>query len=121
MIIAHRKFSGESDKQRMSALVRQFPAGNLHIHDLPYRLSSWALDDPEYICLWVGDGQQIMAWAVLQTPFWAIDYACHPHPPENLHRRILTWADGRARGVLDPKRASHVVCECLCGSDRPYP
>jgi len=84
----------------MSALVRQFPADNLHVDDLPYRLSSWAFDNPENIGLWVGDGQQLMAWAVLQTPFWAIDYACHPDAPENLHGRILAWADGRARRVL---------------------
>jgi mycothiol synthase len=96
-----REFSGEADLQAMAALARAFPADNPHIVDLPYRLSSWALDYPDNIGLWVNAEGQLLAWAILQTPFWAIDYAYHPHADPDLHRQLLAWADGRARQILD--------------------
>ena len=96
----HSEFS-EADKRAMAALVYDFPAGNVHVMDLPYRLSSWALDDPDNIGLWVNAEGRLLAWAVMQTPFWTIDYAYHPDARTNLHRQILAWADHRARQVLD--------------------
>ena len=101
MSIAQREFSGEADIQAMMALARLAPRENLHIIDLPYRLSSWALDHPGNVGMWVNADDQLLAWAVLQTPFWTIDYVCHPDAGEELHRRILAWADARALAVLD--------------------
>ena len=97
MTIRWRSFSAEQDKYRMSALARQYPENNLHGIDLPYRLSSWAFDDPENISLWFDENQQLVAWAALQTPFWTVDYVCHPDVELYLHREILAWADERAR------------------------
>ncbi len=85
----------------MSTLARRFPANNLHVVDLPYRLSSWAFDDPDNVHLWFDKDQQLIAWVVLQSPFWAIDYACHPEAESYLHQEILSWADQRARNVSD--------------------
>jgi mycothiol synthase len=99
--IEQRAFSGEPDKQAMLALARAFPGDNLHILDLPYRLSSWALDDPDNVGLWVDAQGRLLAWAVLQTPFWTVDCACQPHASQDLHRHVLAWADARARAVLD--------------------
>lgn len=96
-----RDFSGETDIPAMIALARLAPSDNLHITDLPYRLSSWALDRPDNVGLWADAEGQLLAWAVMHTPFWAIDYACHPRAEGNLHRQILSWADCRARGLLD--------------------
>jgi mycothiol synthase len=93
--------SGETDKQAMIALAHVFPTDNLHVADLPYRLSSWAVDYPDNIGLWVNAEGQLLAWAVMQTPFWTIDYVYHPDAGTNLHQRILAWADHRARQVLD--------------------
>jgi ribosomal protein S18 acetylase RimI-like enzyme len=59
------------------------------------------LDDPENIGLWFDENQQLVAWAVLQTPFWTIDYACHPEAERNLHQEILAWADKRARVIIN--------------------
>jgi len=81
----------------MSALARQCPEHNLHVIDLPYRLSSWAFDDLKNIRLWFDENQQLVAWAVLQTPFWTIDCVCHPEVERNLFKEILAWADQRAR------------------------
>jgi mycothiol synthase len=99
MTITQRPFSIEQDKHLMSALARQFPSNNLHVIDLPYRLSSWALDNPDNVGLWFDENQQLVAWAVLQTPFWTIDYACHPDAESNLHQEILHWADQHAQAL----------------------
>jgi len=98
--IRRRAFGGETDVQAMMALSRAFSADNLHVVDLPYRLSSWALDDPGNIVLWVDAGGQLVAWAVMQTPFWTVDYACHPTGGSDLNRQVLDWADQRARQAL---------------------
>ena len=96
MKINQREFSNETDKRAMAALVRDFPANNLHVVDLPYRLSSWAFDFPENIGLWVNADGQLLAWAVMQTPFGTIDYAYHPNAGKSLHQLILAWANERA-------------------------
>ncbi len=99
MQITQRLYQGDHDKALMADLVRAQPQANLHGVDLPYRLSSWAFDDPDNVCLWENEWGEVLAWAVLQTPFWTIDYAYHPTAPTTLHRQILTWADLRAQRV----------------------
>jgi ribosomal protein S18 acetylase RimI-like enzyme len=94
-----RAFTGEPDLQAMAALTNAFPSTNLHVTDLPYRFSSWALDDPDNIALWVDDGGALLGWAILQTPFWTIDSACHPQAAPTLYPQILAWADARARQI----------------------
>jgi ribosomal protein S18 acetylase RimI-like enzyme len=84
----------------MSALACRFPAGSLSVFDLPYRLSSWALDDPDNACLWFDEDRQLVAWAVLQSPFRAVDYAFHPAVEASLYPEFLAWADRRARAAL---------------------
>lgn len=95
-----REFTGKADIQAMIALARAFPADNLHAIDLPMRLSSWALDDPGNVGLWIDAAGELRAWAVMQTPFWTIDVVCHPDAGRSLYRQILAWADHRARRVL---------------------
>jgi mycothiol synthase len=99
--ITQRSYSSDQDKALIAALARRFSADNLHVIDLPYRLSSWALDDPENVRLWFDENQQLLAWAVLQTPWWSIDYGCHPEVESTLHPEILSWADQRTRIILD--------------------
>lgn len=101
MSITQRSFMTDQDKHLMYALAYQFPENNLHVIDLPYRLSSWALDNPDNIGLWFDEKQQLIAWAAMQTPFWTIDYVCHPDAEPNLHQEILHWADQRARALLN--------------------
>jgi len=101
MRVSQRAFFGEPDVQAMMKLARAFSADNLHVVDLPYRLSSWALDDPDNIGLWVNAAGQLVAWAVMQTPFWTIDYVCDPGAGSDVHSQILTWADQRARQARD--------------------
>jgi hypothetical protein len=101
MNLTQRPFSDDNDKLLMSALVHRFPVECLHSADLPYRLSSWAFDNPANVSLWFDDAQRLVAWAVLQTPFWALDYAFDPSTGSHLHRHILAWVDARAREIRD--------------------
>lgn len=95
-----REFNGPSDLPVMAGLVHRFPAANLHVADLPWRLTSWALDDPGNVALWVDEQGDLLAWAVMQVPFWTIDHALHPAAGPGLHREVLAWAEGRARDLL---------------------
>jgi hypothetical protein len=52
MKLFHRPFSGDIDKYKMDILAQQSTTDNLHVIDLPYRLSSWALANPDNIRLW---------------------------------------------------------------------
>lgn len=103
MKMFQRPFLHESDKYQMSALARQLSGDTLHVIDLAYRLSSWALDDPDNVGLWFDDKQQLVAWAVLQTPWWTIDYVYDPAVDSNLHQEILAWTDRRALAMIDTK------------------
>jgi len=96
-----RTFSGETDMREMAALAQAFPESHLHSTDLPYRLSSWGMDDPENIRLWSDSSGRLVGWAALQTPFWTIDYACHPDAEIELFPEILAWADFRAKEILE--------------------
>ena len=100
MKILECHFSGDADLRRMAELVRQFPDQNIHVVDLPYRLCSWSFDFPENIRLWKDEQGQLLAWAVLQVPFWKIDYAYNPAFQAILHPQILTWADGQADKIV---------------------
>ena len=100
MKIMERTLSGDADLRQMAELVRKSPTENLHLADLPYRFSSWSFDYPENIRLWTTGQGQLLAWAVLQIPFWTIDYAFHPEFHHELHPQILSWADEQAGKVV---------------------
>ncbi len=97
MSIARRSLANESDKYQMAALARQTAAEDLHVTDLPYRFSSWAFDEPDNVSLWFHDNGELIGWAVMQAPFWEIDYVCCQDSEPDLHAEMLAWADGRAR------------------------
>ncbi len=85
----------------MAKLAEAAPAENLHLCDLPYRFSSWAFDDPGNARLWFDSSNGLVAWAVMQSPFWSIDCVLAPGSPPSLHRQVLDWADQRARELLN--------------------
>jgi len=101
MKITEHNFSGNSDLDAMAGLVRKFPTENLHTVDLPYRFSSWTFDYPENINLWFDENNQLLAWVVLQVPFWTMDYAYRPELHQEIHPQILRWADEQARVLIN--------------------
>jgi mycothiol synthase len=99
-LVTLRSLKNEQEKMQMLSLAKQYAEENLHVGDLLYRLGSWALDDPANVALWF-DQDELVAWAVLQTPWWTIDYVCAPDYISRLHREIIAWADERAKAALD--------------------
>lgn len=94
-----RSCTDQDDFPNMLSLARQFPEHNLHTLDLPYRLASWALDDPENTALWFDPGGRLLAWAVLQTPFWTIDLSVDPEFELELLPEVLAWMEHAMRRV----------------------
>src|SRR5690242_16532781 len=91
MTIHQRLFKDSSDLTRMGELVYAAPGQFLHVVDLPYRLSSWSLDDPQNGCLWENENGDLLAWAVVQFPWQELDYMVYPASPE-LEAQVFAWA-----------------------------
>jgi ribosomal protein S18 acetylase RimI-like enzyme len=102
MSIVRHTFSGAEDRRWMAEVVRANPSEHLHVVDLPYRLASWALDDPDNAALFADESGRVVAWAAMQMPFWCIDYAWMPDAPPDIHAHLLAWADERARNADRP-------------------
>lgn len=99
MKFQQRLFNGAADFDVMQFLARAWPDSHLHVTDLPWRLTSWALDDPQNVALWVDESGKLVAWAVLQTPFWTLDLVVHPAQEADLIPLILAWVEERAKTV----------------------
>lgn len=89
----YREFSGWADCLEMMRLVEKNPAGSVHILDMPYRLSSTALEDPRSVGLWQDEAGGLVGFAVLQWPWQTLDYALAPDGDDrDLEQQILDWA-----------------------------
>lgn len=89
------------DSEPLISLASRQPERHLHLIDLPYRLSSWALDRPENLRVWRDAGGAPSAWAVVQSPFWAIDIVADAS--SGLYAEALAWAVERAQALCgDP-------------------
>lgn len=67
-----------------------------HVADWPYRFSSWGVAEPLNTRAWLDPSSNLLGWAVLQMPFWAIDCVVHPSAPQQLYREMLEWSQLRA-------------------------
>jgi mycothiol synthase len=97
-----RPFAGANDMLLMAALSNRSPEEHLRLTDLPYRLSSWALDEVDNTRLWFDSSGELISWAVMQLPFWTIDYSCSPASCADLLPIILEWANERANHLAGP-------------------
>jgi mycothiol synthase len=100
MAIITRSYQGQADLNRMLQLVYDFPDEHLNVVDLPYRLSSWALDVPENVCLWEDESGQLAAWAMVKTPWLSLDYALRPDA-SSLENEIVRWAVEHCQMIAD--------------------
>lgn len=101
MDFVSRMCASDLDLQAMADLARRFPSEHLHVIDLPYRFSSWALDEHENTRLWFSTQGELLAWAVIQPPFWTFDLGLNPAQADQLLPLLLAWLDRRARQILD--------------------
>src|SRR5579864_8445654 len=112
--------------EKIAAFVYANPHGFSHLIDLPYRLSSWSLEDPANLRLWETDGK-IRAIGMLQIPWAELDYVYLPES-EHLVPEIFTWAAERALAIahetrksfslvirIPPGRAMHIHHAKVCG------
>lgn len=71
-----------------------------HAADWPYRFASWGVADPANMRSWWDASSNLLGWAVLQTPFWAIDCIAAPDAPSGLYREMIGWAQTRAAELV---------------------
>src|SRR4051794_31172868 len=83
-----------------TTLVERSPSEQIHVVDLPWRLSSWAWPIPEQTKFWSTPNGDVLAWACLQTPFWSLDFAVPPDAPPEITTAVLTWANDRAQALV---------------------
>jgi ribosomal protein S18 acetylase RimI-like enzyme len=100
-LIIQRLFNRITDQADMIALAAKYPKVNFRLIDLPYRLSSWALDDPANVGVWENDQGNMVGWSVLQTPFWELDFSCGTEVEDILLPEILAWASKRAKEIVN--------------------
>jgi len=92
----------------MQHMAADYFGDHMHVIDLPYRFSSWSLDDPANTRLWFLPSGELAGWAVLQLPFWTLDFTCDPDLDASLLPDILAWADERSLEM----RLGPTVREC---------
>ena len=95
MSITARPYAGAADLDRMASLVYAHPAHAFHVTDLPYRLSSPALETEANGQLWEAADGTLRGWAVYQPPWGTLDYAIHPAAEPDVERAILAWGLAR--------------------------
>lgn len=114
---------------RIAAFIDAHPHGFPNVIDLPYRLSSWSLDDPANLRVWEHNGE-LQAVGMLQLPWLALDYAYTP-AAESLVPDIFAWFAERAAALaherndelpvaiyLTPERAAHIQFAAALGFQR---
>jgi len=102
-----QNYSGPADLRAMQALAQAHAADHLHVIDLPWRLTSWALDDPQNCALWFTPSRKLAGWALVNGPFWMIDSTCDPSLEGELFPQIIAWATQRAQNAVDDTFGRH--------------
>lgn len=83
------------DVQRIADFIYAHPNGFTNLVDLPYRLTSWSLQDARNVRIWESGGQ-IRAVGMVQLPWLALDYAC---ATEALVPEVFAWGAERASAI----------------------
>lgn len=106
MIITMRPCDGAADLRRVGELVRRFPDEQIHVADLPYRLASWALEDARNARLWCDHDGRLLAFAIIQPPWQALDSFVHPDARElGIETAMMVWVTERMQGLAAERRA----------------
>lgn len=99
--LIQRPFAGLADLEKMKRVVLANPTIHFHVVDLPYRLCSWGLDNPQNIGIWENEQGEMRAWVILNSPFWAVDYVLHPAVDPAALELVLQWVNQQALTLVD--------------------
>lgn len=94
--MSFRNLFSPLDFEAMRRLAASEWQDTLHVIDLAYRFSSWAMDDLSNAGMWTDDTGAMQAWAAMQTPFWTVDIVLDGAAPEVVLDEVLDWIDRRA-------------------------
>jgi mycothiol synthase len=109
MIVTMRPSAGEADLRRVAQLVRAFPDEQLHVVDLPYRLTSWALESDRNARLWQDAAGGLLAFAIIQLPWQTLDYFVHPEARDmGIETAMMIWVAERMQ-ELAAERGSPIT------------
>jgi ribosomal protein S18 acetylase RimI-like enzyme len=100
MSLTSRPYAGAADLERIMRLVFAYPERGVHVADMPYRLSSWSLDDAQNARLWEDEGGRLLAFAIVQEPFLTLDYLLTPAAQDaGIEAQAFAWAAERGQVV----------------------
>lgn len=96
-----RAFRGEADMLRILDLVRAMPLSCPHVVDLPWRLSSPAINEGRDATCWEDADGQVVGFAAWQQYWAALDFFILPDLPgperQAVETDLFAWADARFR------------------------
>ena len=100
MTITRHAFRGEADVPRMFDLIRGMPLSCRHVIDLPWRLSSPAINEGRDAAFWEDEDTegQVVGFAAWQVYWATLDFFIMPGPEtQAVEMDLFAWADGRFR------------------------
>ncbi len=96
MMITRHAFRGETDLPRISAIIENMPLSCVHVIDLPWRLSSPAINESHDAVLWEDEHGQVLAFAAWQYYWATLDFFIMPGPEaQSIEVDLFAWADER--------------------------
>ncbi|HEX6800066.1 MAG TPA: GNAT family N-acetyltransferase [Ktedonobacterales bacterium] len=105
MDVRMRPVAGGADLKRITALVYAHPDEALHLADLPYRLSSPSAFSRHDTRIWEDAAGHLLAYAIVQQPWGALDYFIAPDARERgIEPTLMEWAMGRLQTLTDERQ-----------------
>jgi mycothiol synthase len=98
MTITQHAYRGEADLPRLLDLIRSMPLTCRHVIDLPWRLSSPAIQEGRDAAFWEDGSGQVVGFAAWQQYWAALDFFIAPGPDQQaVESALFAWADERFR------------------------
>ncbi|MEO9085548.1 MAG: GNAT family N-acetyltransferase [Ktedonobacteraceae bacterium] len=98
MTITRHPFRGEADMPRILDLVDSMPLTCPHVIDLPWRLSSPAINEGRDAAFWQDSGGRVVGFAAWQYDWAALDFFILPGPQQSaIEVDLFAWVDERFR------------------------
>src|SRR6185312_3886491 len=98
MTITQHAYRGEVDLPRLLDLIRSMSLMCRHVIDLPWRLSSPAIQEGRDAAFWEDGSGQVVGFAAWQQYWAALDFFIAPGPEQQaVESALFAWAEGRFR------------------------